>query len=47
MFEKIPNPLPGGNTHMITGRNPKNRIQSVFYLGNCERCPTILSCMVL
>ena len=37
MFEKIPNPLPGGNTHMITGRNPKNRIQSVFYLGNCER----------
>ena len=35
MFEKIPNPLPGGNTHMITGRNLNGgRIQSVFYLGN-------------
>lgn len=34
MFERIPNPMPGGSTHMITGRNTHNRIQSVFYLGN-------------
>jgi endoglucanase len=31
MFLLIPNPLPGGNTHMISGQNPKN---SGFYLGN-------------
>ena len=31
MFLPIPNPLPGGNTHMISGQSP---IMSAFYLGN-------------
>ena len=37
MFLPIPNPLPGGNTHMITGQNiapKKGAMGSVFYLGN-------------
>ena len=37
MFLPIPNPVPGGNTHMITGQNidpKKSAMGSVFYLGN-------------
>ena len=32
MFLPIPNPLPGGNTHMISGGVPV--VGSGFYLGN-------------
>ena len=39
MFLPIPNPLPGGNTHMITGQNidpKKSAMGSVFYLGTAH-----------
>ena len=37
MFERVPNPLPGGNTHMITGKTagtPSKAILPCFFLGN-------------